>query len=181
MLKLCLALLLCLLVPIGAEALTADQATKIGEWAGCRDLYVTMVEAPPEETNAYFTYDWRPLGERLYTMSPIIILVNNERFSEEQQLFIFLHEVGHCLQFYNGSIGSGRYSRQSLEWGADVFASVVGGCVFGLPADTGRRAMYRISEIRGKPLKPHPSYGDPFERIAHFERAGRRCYQDLQA
>lgn len=86
-------LVLALAVPVsGGPSISTDvdTLTSIAEWAGCEN--VTVVEA--DILNAYFGVD--------YGGSPVILI--GTQFPEEHRLTVFLHELGHCLQYMDGSI-----------------------------------------------------------------------------
>jgi hypothetical protein len=89
-----LCLVLALVVPVAsgpAISTDVDTLTSIAEWAGCAD--VTVHEA--DILNAYFGVD-------MMTGLPVILI--GTQFPEEHRLTVFLHELGHCLQFMDGSI-----------------------------------------------------------------------------
>jgi hypothetical protein len=93
-------LMLCtLLVPLSAPALSipTDVAslTAIAEWAGCKNVVVADVEG--FGFNAYFGID-------MSTGRPAIVFINGTSIPEQHRFMIFLHELGHCLQYMEGVI-----------------------------------------------------------------------------
>ena len=95
-------LMICtLLVPLSAPALSipTDVAslTSIAEWAGCHGVEIADVVAPYYDFNAYFTVN-------PYTGQPVIVIINGVTVPEQHRFMIFLHELGHCLQYMDGTI-----------------------------------------------------------------------------
>ena len=87
-----ICLVLALAAPVSGAPISTnvDTLTSIAEWAGCEN--VTVYEA--DMLNAYFGVD--------YDGSPIIVI--GTQFPEEHRLTVFLHELGHCLQYMDGSL-----------------------------------------------------------------------------
>lgn len=89
------AALLCLLVllaPVGAEALTQDQAQAIAEWAGFHGQ--VLVDREVEEPNGVF-------GVYLGIL-PVILIDQPAGFPDRWAVLILLHEVGHYMQWRAG-------------------------------------------------------------------------------
>ena len=86
-----LCLVLALAAPVSGAPISTDvdTLTSIAEWAGCEA--VTVEE--DDMLNAFFAVD--PYGQ------PYIFI--GTQFPEEHRLTVFLHELGHCLQYMDGS------------------------------------------------------------------------------
>jgi hypothetical protein len=97
-----LLLTVSLLVPASASALSIQTDTQtltaIAEWAGCKNVLVADVtESGGFGFNAYF-------GVNTYTGQPVIVIINGHEIPEQHRFTVFLHELGHCLQYMDGSI-----------------------------------------------------------------------------
>lgn len=128
--------------------------------AGC-PAPVTMYEEPSYPAiNA--AYAWEVPGfqeERLY-------FVNFSRIPESWQLFIFYHEVGHCLQVRGGRIsGLQAKGTYAVEWDADEYAIDKLASEHRLDGATIQAELHAYLHGLGAKSDPNESHGSFVERL----------------
>ena len=129
----------------------------LAAWAGCPGIKITLTN--DNRINAsYGPYSGITIYGGLRT-----------NFNKEELAFIFLHEIGHCIQDKLGMIDNIRsYADiRSLEFQADAFAMRLS-CVLGIDAiRLERQVHYKFADLIHRPYDLEtPTHGSAKSRTA---------------
>lgn len=157
---LCLVAVLALSASASAgPAISTDveTLTSIAEWAGCEN--VTVVAS--DMLNAYFGVD--------YDGSPVIVI--GTQFPEQHRLTVFLHELGHCLQYMDGTIM--KMDSETRELDADGRAAQLA-CALHMDGPRMLRELFEYARAEFG-YDGDPDHGTLAQRIEQGNRAKSWC------
>ena len=140
----------------------------LAAWAGCPGIQVTLEKTNSRINASYSHYGGISLYGGLLT-----------HFDDEEIAFIFLHEVGHCIQDQLGMLNyiTSYDQRKYLEFQADAFAMKLS-CVLGRTgARLEHQVHYNFAELVHRPYDLETlTHGSTISRTAWAtQRSANSC------